>query len=57
MATFHPFLILCCSGKDIEIALTEIQELQMKLGNLRTENNNFKSKISVLEDENKKLNR
>jgi len=43
--------------KDIEIALTEIQELQMKLGNLRSENYNFKSKISILEDENKKLNR
>ena len=53
----HQFLILCCSGKDIEIALTEIQELQMKLGNLTTENFKFKSKISILENENKKLNR
>ena len=57
MATFLQFLILCSSGKDIEIALTEIQELQMKLGNLTEENYNFKTQISFLEHENKKLNR
>ena len=50
---FYLFL----SGKDIEIALTEIQELQQKLDNLSTQNVNFKDKISFLETENKKLNR
>ena len=50
-------IYLFLSGKDIEIALTEIQELQQKLDNLSTQNVNFKDKISFLETENKKLNR
>jgi len=43
--------------KDIEIALTEIQELQLKLDNLSSQNFKFQNKISVLENENMKLNR
>merc|ERR1712012_522118 len=43
--------------KDIEIALTEIQELQVKLDNLTFQNDKFKNKINVLQNENKELNR